>query len=85
MWYRKAPRRRIGQIVSIPGYFHPLDFVGSWNRLYGRHGFVQYQFVRARSAQEAALRQVVERLAASGAPSFLARAQALRRRPTRRR
>ena len=70
MWYRKAPRRRIGQIVSIPGYFHPLDFVGSWNRVYGRHGFVQYQFVLP-FGEEAALRQVIERLAASGAPSFL--------------
>jgi decaprenylphospho-beta-D-ribofuranose 2-oxidase len=71
MWYRKAPRRRIGQIVSIPGYFHPLDFVGSWNRIYGRHGFVQYQFVLP-FGEEATLRQVMERLAASGAPSFLA-------------
>ena len=70
LWYRKAPRRRIGQIVSIPGYFHPLDFVGSWNRLYGRRGFVQYQFLLP-FGEEAALRQVIERLAASGAPSFL--------------
>ena len=70
LWYRKAPRRKIAQIVSIAGYFHQLDSVGSWNRLYGRHGFVQYQCLLPFGA-EAALRDVLERLAASGAPSFL--------------
>ena len=39
-WFRKAPRRRIGQIVSIPAYFHILDAIGSWNRLYGQTGFL---------------------------------------------
>jgi decaprenylphospho-beta-D-ribofuranose 2-oxidase len=71
LWFRKAPKRRIAQIVSIPGYFHPLDFVGSWNRLYGSRGFLQYQFV-VPFGEERALRQVVERLAESGTASFLA-------------
>ena len=70
LWYRKAPRRRIAQIQSIPAYFHPLDAVGDWNRLYGRHGFIQYQFV-VPFGQERALRTVVERLAAFGAASFV--------------
>jgi decaprenylphospho-beta-D-ribofuranose 2-oxidase len=70
VWYRKAPRRRIAQIVSIPTYFHPLDSIGSWNRLYGRRGFLQYQFAVPFGA-ERALRTVVERLAGSGTPSFL--------------
>jgi decaprenylphospho-beta-D-ribofuranose 2-oxidase len=70
MWYRKAPRRRVAQIVSIPSYFHPLDAIGSWNRLYGRRGFLQYQFA-VPFGGEAALRTVVERLAGSGLPSFL--------------
>ncbi len=70
-WFRKAPKQRIGEIQGIGAFFHPLDLVGSWNRLYGRRGMVQYQFV-VPFGQEDAMRTVVERLSASGAASFLA-------------
>jgi decaprenylphospho-beta-D-ribofuranose 2-oxidase len=70
MWFRKSPRRRDGELQSIPTFFHPLDAVRSWNRVYGRHGFVQYQVVIPFGA-ESVLQTVVERFARSGAPSFL--------------
>jgi decaprenylphospho-beta-D-ribofuranose 2-oxidase len=71
VWFRAAPVRRVAQIMTISRYFHPLDFVDSWNRLYGGRGFLQYQFV-VPFGEEATLRRVVERLAASGTASFLA-------------
>ncbi len=71
MWFRKAPRRRQGEIQSITRFFHPLDGIAAWNRVYGRRGFLQYQFV-VPFGEEAALRGVIERVVRSGHASFVA-------------
>ncbi|MHC3468248.1 FAD-binding protein [Streptomyces sp. 7R007] len=71
LWYRKAPRARSGQLQRISTFFHPLDGVPHWNRVYGRGGFVQYQFVVG-YGQEEALRRIVRRISARRCPSFLA-------------
>jgi len=70
LWYRKAPRSHRG-LESITGFFHPLDMVGSWNRLYGSAGFLQYQFVVPFEAVDT-LRTIVREVSASGQASFLA-------------
>jgi decaprenylphospho-beta-D-ribofuranose 2-oxidase len=70
LWYRKAPSSHLG-LESITGFFHPLDMVGDWNRLYGRGGFLQYQFVVPFEAVDT-LRTIVATVAASGHASFLA-------------
>jgi decaprenylphospho-beta-D-ribofuranose 2-oxidase len=64
LWFRKEPARQVGQIKSIPSFFHPLDSVGAWNRLYGRGGFVQYQFV-VPFGHEDVFRRIIERIVAS--------------------
>jgi decaprenylphospho-beta-D-ribofuranose 2-oxidase len=70
LWYRKAPSSHLG-LESITGFFHPLDMVGDWNRLYGRGGFLQYQFVVPFEAVDT-LRTIVATVAVSGHASFLA-------------
>ncbi len=70
-WFRKAPLRRRGEIQSLAAFFHPLDGVLDWNRLYGRRGLVQYQFVVPDDA-DAALTEAVGSIAESGHASFLA-------------
>ena len=71
MWYRKAPRHRVGELQGIATFFHPLDMVSRWNRIYGAHGMLQYQVVVPFGAEET-MRTVIERFAASGTASFLA-------------
>ena len=70
-YYAKAPRRGRGEIQPLGSFFHPLDAVRDWNRIYGPSGLVQYQFVVPFGA-EGVLRSIVTRLSAAGAPSFLA-------------
>jgi decaprenylphospho-beta-D-ribofuranose 2-oxidase len=71
LWYRKSPVRSVGHLVPAASYFHPLDLVSGWNRIYGRPGFLQYQLVLP-DGEEEALRIIIEALSASHCASFLA-------------
>ncbi len=56
--------------VSSDAYFFPLDNIRHWNRLYGRRGFLQYQFVLPLDATGAGLRQVLQKVSDAGKGSF---------------
>ena len=70
LWYRKTPKHHHGT-ESLTGFFHPLDMVGQWTRLYGSRGFLQYQFVVPFEAVDT-MRTIVAKIAAEGHASFLA-------------
>ena len=71
VWFARAPSLERGRLQPLTAFFHPLDGLRDWNRLYGRRGLVQYQFV-VPLGQEEALRRAVERLSGARCPSFLA-------------
>ncbi len=69
LWYRKAPKQHHGT-ETLTAFFHPLDMVGQWNRLYGRNGFLQYQFVVPFEAVDT-LRTIVRKISDEGHASPL--------------
>lgn len=69
LWFRKASARPHPRTVNAAQFFHPLDGVDGWNRLYGRRGFVQYQFVVPDSASHVVQRSI-ETLQRAHAPSL---------------
>ncbi len=69
-WYAKAPRHREHELQTISQFFHPLDGIRNWNRVYGPGGFRQYQYVLPFGA-EAAVRKSFEMVSAHRAPSFV--------------
>lgn len=70
LYYRRG--KPGASLVGIEPYFYPLDAIGHWNRLYGRGGFVQYQFVLPLAASGDGMRAILSRIAAAGRGSFLA-------------
>jgi hypothetical protein len=53
-------------------YFYPLDKINNWNRIYGKNGFTQYQFVMPKSTSEHGVKEILKIMAKEGEGSFLA-------------
>jgi decaprenylphospho-beta-D-ribofuranose 2-oxidase len=71
LWFRSSPKFQQGESQSLTTFFHPLDGVRDWNRLYGKKGFVQYQFCVPDEEHETVV-SCIDRLSSSGVASFLA-------------
>jgi len=71
LYYLKAVDQK-KSIVPMSSFFYPLDRIGSWNRLYGMAGFLQYQFVIPKEDGVKNLRKLMTLITESGEASFLA-------------
>jgi decaprenylphospho-beta-D-ribofuranose 2-oxidase len=72
VYYARQWRRDVETRVHYDPFFYPLDAVDHWNRIYGRCGFLQYQFVIPFQDGEAVMADILSRIAARGVASFLA-------------
>jgi decaprenylphospho-beta-D-ribofuranose 2-oxidase len=67
LYHRRAPRAR-RDVEPLGSFFHPLDAVHGWNRLYGARGLVQHQLT---VPDPDSIRRVVGLFATRRAPTFL--------------
>lgn len=65
-------RAKTGErLVGLDAYFYPLDRVQNWNRLYGRRGFIQYQFCLPEAQSREGVRRILETIRRSPDLPFL--------------
>ena len=72
IYYNRILKNMEQSKVHYAPFFYPLDRVNDWNRLYGKNGFTQYQFVIQKAAGLEGMTKILKLIAASGRGSFLA-------------
>jgi decaprenylphospho-beta-D-ribofuranose 2-oxidase len=72
VFYNKVRSRRSEHVTHYEPFFYPLDRIHHWNRIYGKRGFTQYQFVLPREAGLEGMNTILRRIVASQGGSFLA-------------
>jgi FAD/FMN-containing dehydrogenase len=70
-YYHIQLPKRVHKVVPYDPFFYPLDAIHEWYRLYGKHGFLQYQFVVPFEQAHEAMREILGRIRRSGEGSFL--------------
>jgi len=72
LYYRRVRDKISTQKVNIDQFFYPLDAIGNWNRIYGKNGFTQYQFILPKKRSYEGLEEILRSISKSGKGSFLA-------------
>lgn len=71
LYFNKQGKKHLKNYVDYETFFYPLDAVHNWNRIYGKKGFIQYQFVIPKEHGKEGMRNILEKIASSGNGSFL--------------
>ena len=70
--YTRHAKEPVSSIEHYNTFFYPLDWVSNWNRIYGKTGFTQYQFILPKAQSRTGLTEILTRIAERGMGSFLA-------------
>ena len=70
LYFNKQLSDHETKIVHYEPYLYPLDVLKDWNKIYGKRGFHQYQFVIPVSEKDA-LKDLFKIISSSGQASFL--------------
>src|SRR5260370_7670509 len=71
LFYHGQLGKSTHKIVPYDPFFYPLDSIRDWYRMYGKRGFLQYQFVVPFANANEAMREILGRIRRSGEGSFL--------------
>lgn len=71
LYYHVQIPKRVHKVTSYDPFFYPLDGIYEWNRMYGKRGFLQYQFIVPFAGGHESMREIIGRIRQSGAGSFL--------------
>ncbi len=70
VWLRALMKRRKSRVHYDP-FFYPLDKINNWNRVYGKKGMAQYQFVVPLKVGRRAISRVLETIQSNKVYPFL--------------
>ncbi|HEX4207333.1 MAG TPA: FAD-binding oxidoreductase [Ktedonobacteraceae bacterium] len=70
-YYHAQVGKQVRKVMPYEPFFYPLDAIDGWNRMYGKRGFMQYQFVVPFAHSYAVMQEILERISHSGEGSFL--------------
>lgn len=72
LYYNKQIQKKQESIIHYDPFFYPLDAIHHWNRIYGKNGFTQYQFVLPKENSREGLIEILEFISQKNEGSFLA-------------
>ncbi|MFZ4796066.1 MAG: FAD-binding protein [Bacteroidia bacterium] len=72
LFYHKQLRQKATKIIDYNSFFYPLDALNNWNKMYGKNGFTQYQFVIPFENGKVVLIEILTQISDSGCSAFLA-------------
>jgi len=71
LYFHKQVKKQAAKVIDYEPFFYPLDSVLHWNRVYGKHGLLQFQCVIPSSDGLSAMREILDVVQKSGLASFL--------------